>query len=252
MKNITDDDLTLLYYGEHDDPALAARVAGSPELSARFEILSAELGRFDEFIPPQRGSDYGSDVWRRISPRLAAGPAKTAKPWAAWWSALGQPRFSLAGALSLALAAALAFLLGRQGSEQIDSAPAIVATAPAMAQPGLDAGRLLTSTVSGHLEQLNLVFTEFANTAEISVADAGQITDMLVANRLYRQAAISRGDHQLAAFLSGLEPVLIELAYEAYKGSPVTRVRMQEEIRDKLLFRIRVMNQQLENPDIST
>jgi len=252
MKNITDEDLILLYYGEHDDPALAATVARSPGLTARFEALSAELSRIDDFVPPGRDDDYGSDVWRRISPQLTAGPDRLPKPWTARWAALRQPRFSLAGALSLVLVAALAFMLGRQGSEQVDSAPAVVATAPAMVQPGLDAGRLLTSTVSGHLDQLNLVFTEFANSAEISDANAEQIMDMLVANRLYRQAAISRGDHQLAAFLSGLEPVLIELAHEAYKGSPVTRARMQEEIRDKLLFRIRVMNMQLESPDIST
>jgi hypothetical protein len=252
MKNITDDDLTLLYYGEHDDPALAATVARSPGLTARFEALSAELSRIDEFVPPRRDDDYGSEVWRRISPQLAAGPDRPPKRWTARWAVLGQPRFSLAGALSLVLVAALAFMLGRQGGSPVDSNPAAVASAPASVRAGLDAGRLLTSTVSGHLEQLNLVFTEFANSAEISDANAGEIMDMLVANRLYRQAAIARDDHQLAAFLSGLEPVLIELAHEAYKGSPATRARMQEEIRDKLLFRIRVMNMQLENPDIST
>ncbi len=252
MKNITDDDLVLLYYGEHDDPALATTVARSPGLSARFEAMSAELSRIDDLVPPGRADDYGSDVWRRISPQLATGPDRPRKPWTSRWAALGQPQFSLAGALSLVLVAALAFMVGRQGGAPVDSNPPSVATDPASFQAGLDAGRLLTSTVSGHLDQLNLVFTEFANTAEISDADAGQIMDMLVANRLYRQAAIARGDQQLAAFLSGLEPVLIELAHEAYKGSPVTRARMQEEIRDKLLFRIRVMNMQLENPDIST
>jgi hypothetical protein len=252
MKNITDDDLVLLYYGEHDDPALAATVARSPGLSARFEAISAELSRIDDFVPPGRDDDYGSDVWRRISPQLAAGPDRPPRPWTARWAALGQPRFSLAGALSLVLVAALAFLAGRQGGAPVDSNPPTVATAPASFQAELDAGRLLTSTVSGHLDQLNLVFTEFANNAGISDANTGHIMDMLVDNRLYRQAAIARGDHQLAAFLSGLEPVLIELAHEAYKGSPATRARMQEEIRDKLLFRIRFMNMQLENPDIST
>ena len=34
MKTITNDDLVLLYYGENDDPGLAAKVAASPELSA--------------------------------------------------------------------------------------------------------------------------------------------------------------------------------------------------------------------------
>jgi len=39
MKLISDDDLTLLYYGEHDDPEFAAKVARSKELSARFDAL---------------------------------------------------------------------------------------------------------------------------------------------------------------------------------------------------------------------
>jgi len=252
MKNITDNDLTLLYYGEHDDPALAATVAGSAELSARFESLTAELSRIDSLIPPARDDDFGSEVWRQISPRLGPAPTRQESPVRSWLAALRQPRLSLAGAFSLILVAALAFTLGRQGSEPLDHSPVIPDQAPAIAMEGLSAGRLLTSSVSGHLDQLNLIFTEFAYSAQANAADAGQITDLLVANRLYRQAAINRGDHQLASFLSGLEPVLIEMAHEAHIGSGVTRTRMQQEIKDKLLFRIRVMNRQLDNTNIST
>jgi len=252
MKNITDEDLILLYYGEHNDSALAVTVAGSAELTARFEAMSAELGRVDDFTPPERSDDYGSDVWRRISPQLTARPAKPASAWNAWLSDLRQPRFSWAGAVSLVLVASLAFILGRQGSEPGDLTPAIMENAPATALAGLNTERLLTSSVSGHLEQLNLAFTEFANSTETPSSEVGKVMDLLVANRLYRQAAVSRGDNQLASFLSGLEPVLIELAHEAYMNSPATRTRMQQEIRDNHLFRIRVMNKQLENPNIST
>jgi hypothetical protein len=90
------------------------------------------------------------------------------------------------------------------------------------------------------------------NLPETSAADTGRATDLLVANRLYRQAAVSRGNQQLAAFLSELEPLLIELAYEAHKTSPATRDRMQKEVRNKLLFRVRIMNRQLNNSIIST
>lgn len=253
MKHITDDDLVLLYYGEHEDPNLATAVAGSPELSARFEALGEALGRIDVLAPPEREDDYGSDVWRRISPQLAAEAAKPASKWSVWLTAARQPRFSWAGALSLALVATLAFMLGRQESQPDTTAPALVEITPATELPGLDAGRLLTNSVSGHLDQLNLVFTEFANNSEMPVsnANADRITDMLVANRLYRQAAESRGDHQLAAFLSELEPILIEMAHEAHTESPTAHARMQEEIRNILLFRIRVMSQQLNNSNLS-
>jgi hypothetical protein len=74
---------------------------------------------------------------------------------------------------------------------------------------------------------------------------------MLLANRLYRQAAAARGDTKLAAFLADLEPLLIEMAYEAQSGSPQSRERMQKEIREGLLFRLRVMESQLNKSEIS-
>ena len=252
MKKISDDDLMLLYYGEQNDPALAASVAASPELTARFDALSAELNRVDDFVPPQRDDDYGADVWKRISPRLETERKNSVELWKSFWSVLGQPRFSLAGALSLAMVASLAFMLGRQ-SDQPGNLPSPGPEAlPAIAMTEFNTGRLLTTSVSSHLEQLNLALTQFVNLPETTVADAGRATDMLVANRLYRQAAISQGNHQLAAFLSELEPFLIELAYESHKTSPATRDRMQQEVRNNLLFRVRIMNKQLNESNIST
>ena len=87
---------------------------------------------------------------------------------------------------------------------------------------------------------------------ESSASEADRATDMLVANRLYRKAAQARGDHVLAAFLGELEPMLIELAYEAHKDSPATRGRMQQEVKDNLLFKVRLISQQLNNSTIST
>jgi hypothetical protein len=101
------------------------------------------------------------------------------------------------------------------------------------------------------LEQVNVVLTQFANSSETSANEARYATDMLVANRLYRQAAMRQGNKQLAEFLAGLEPLLIEMAYEAQSGSAATRERMQQEVRNGLLFRIRVMNKQLKKSEIS-
>jgi hypothetical protein len=249
MRKITDDDLTLLYYGEHDDPTLAARVAASEELSARFEALGEELARMEALAPPERGDDYGAEVWRRISPRLGGEPRPAG--FSSWWASPRAPRFSLAGALTLAVVFAVAFFLGREGA-QYDSPPAETGTAATMALGELDPGQLLTASVSGHLEQLNVTFTQFANASEMSNGMAEHATDLLVANRLFRQAAQARGDRKMAGFLGDLEPLLIEMAHEAYKNSPATQDRMQQEVRDTLLFRIRVLNQQLKDSQIST
>jgi hypothetical protein len=256
MKHISDDDLVLLYYGEHDDPGLAAEVAKSPELSERFEALCAELKLADAYQPPARPDDYGADVWQRIAPRLAAArpgsPGRIGNRLRAWWSAFGQPRFSFAGMLAVALVAVVAFMLGRNGTH----GPAPVAPGP-LSEPaallaGIDPGRLLSSSVSGHLEQVDLVLTEFANSAEAAGNQAAWATDLLIANRLYRRAAAARDEDRLADFLGQLEPLLIELAHEAHAASPTSRERMQGEIRDGLLFRVRVMSEQLKKPEIST
>ena len=251
MKSITDDDLTLLYYGEPEDPALASAVAASPELSARYEALSAELDRFAELAPPPRGDDYGEKMWRKISPRLESAPEQGAGSWADFLSVLRRPRLSLAGALSLTLVAFLAFWLGREGNRAGVAIPPEDMHAVAAAT-AVDAGRLLSSSVSDHLEQVNLMLTEFVNTPQDNGADGARATDMLVANRLYRQTAAARGDRQLAAFLDEIEPLLIELAYEAHRDSPTAKARMQREIRDGLLFRVRIMNRQLDDSSLST
>lgn len=251
MKHITDDDLTLLFYGEHDDPALAGTVAESDELSARFDALSAELKLADNFVPPDRGEAYGADVWQKISPQLNSGSAKSTGGIKSWLQAILQPRFSLAGALSFVLVAVLAFTLGRNGGQNPITDPVNPMDTPTIALTGLDTNRLLSHSVSSHLEQVNVVLTQFANSSESSANEAGYATDMLVANRLYRRAAASQGKHQLAAFLAELEPLLIEMAYEAQSGSAATRDRMQQEVKNGLLFRIRVINKQLKKSEIS-
>ena len=251
MNKITDDDLILLFYGEHENPVLAAIVAESEELSARFDALCAELKMADHFVPPARGEEYGAEIWQQISPRLVDGHSRPDPRWKTWLASIAQPRFSLAGALSFALVAMLAFTLGRNGGQELtnDSPGSLNGTAMTMA--GIDSKRLLTHSVSTHLEQVNLVLTQFVNSAESGSKEAEYATDMLVANRLYRQAASAQGNHKLATFLADLEPLLIELAYEAQSGSNATRERMQKEVRDGLLFRVRVMNNQLDKPEIS-
>lgn len=251
MRNITDDDLTLLFYGEHADPDLAAKVAESTELSARFDALCAEMRLADNFVPPHRGDDYGADVWQQISPQLGGDRPESVSRVKALLSSISRPRFSLAGALSMAVVAVLAFTLGREGVQNPVTDPLNPLDGPAIALADIDANRLLTHSVSGHLEQVDLVLTQFVNSSESSAAEAEYATDMLVANRLYRRAAVSQGKHKLASFLASLEPLLIELAYEAQAGSQLTRERMQQEVKGGLLFRVRVVNEQLKKPQIS-
>jgi hypothetical protein len=250
MKHITDDDLTLLFYGEHDDPKLATTVAESEQLSARFDALGAELRMVDNFVPPDRGADYGSDVWQRVSPRLDGTADSGTRP-KSWLASVFQPRFSMAGALSMVLVAVLAFMVGQNGGQAPTTESVTAPQVASVALAGIDPKRLLANSVSGHLEQMNIVLTQFVNSSETSAAEVEYATDMLVANRLYRHTATSQGKHQLAAFLASLEPLLIEMAYSAQTGTPTSRERMQREVNNGLLFRVRVMNKQLMKPEIT-
>ncbi|MGB5290495.1 MAG: hypothetical protein WBN41_03495, partial [Lysobacterales bacterium] len=126
MRQITDEDLTLLYYGEHDDPALAVKVAESEALSARYDALCDELKLADAYQPPQRGDDYGAEVWQRISSQLGEEDTKSTGRISGWLASLVQPRFSLAGALSVVLVAALAFTIGRNGGQEISNEPGVL------------------------------------------------------------------------------------------------------------------------------
>jgi hypothetical protein len=251
MNKITNDDLVLLYYGEHEDPTLAATVAKSAELSARFDALCAELKLVDAFVPPERSDDFGARTWQQIATRLADEPSPEPGRLAAWLQTLGQPRFSLAGVFSIAIAAGLAFWMGRSSGPETNGQPEInIGHAPALVA-SVDSSRLLKHSVSGHLGDVNLMLTRFANESEPAPDAAEWATDMLVSNRLYRRAAASAGDTQLANFLTELEPLLIELAYESYKNSSTTRDRLQQEVNDGMLFKVRVMNKQLEKQNDS-
>ena len=97
MKPISDDDLVLLYYGEHEDPGLAARVASDEELSRRFDAIGAELGQLDRYAPPPRDEDYGADIWQAISARLGESDARPTGLLESLRNVLARPRFNLAG-----------------------------------------------------------------------------------------------------------------------------------------------------------
>jgi hypothetical protein len=247
MKTISDDDLILLYYGEHDDSALARTVAADAELSRRFEALSQELGAVDSLVPPQLDSDFGAKVWQRLVPQLQdAVPSRSG-----WFSSWSQPRFSIAGVFSVAIIAGLAFVLGRGSYLQSESSSPVPNLASQL--PTIDSQRLLTSQVANHLGEVDVILTQYVNAPETNnnrQSDTAEwATDMLITNRLYRRAAESSGNQQLAAMLADLEPLLIELAHQSNQASPATRQRLHDEVNGNLLFRVRVMNNELNNTD---
>jgi hypothetical protein len=69
MSHLSEEQLVLHYYGEAEDPRTAEEHLGAcDDCRARFQALQATLK--DVSLPvPERGEEYGAQVWRRLRPR---------------------------------------------------------------------------------------------------------------------------------------------------------------------------------------
>jgi hypothetical protein len=237
MKTYTDDDLVLLFYGEHDDSvAIREALAADPELRARFEALESVLSAVDLPVP-ERPEGYGARVWARLHPRLEK---------RSFWSFLGtfllKPRLAWAAAALLLVVAG--FVAGRFWPQ--------TQVAQTLPEPARD--RILSGAVAGHLESSERLLVEVANA---SAGEAGEdldlsaerawAQDLLEANRLYRQSARHGGRKRLATLLDELEPFLLELAHATDESSPEEMQALRDRIEEQaLLFKVRILGERLE------
>jgi hypothetical protein len=229
MSHLTEDDLVLHYYGEHDDSAaVAAHLESCPSCRAAEEAVRADLTAID-FDTPARDADYGRRVWERLAPRLnesAAAPARIGRR-----SRVGRVVTYLAIAASLVLA----FLLGRHMPTHEDSAR-------------IAAGRerILETAVGAHLDRSQMLLVELAHAdSSEPAAFAARAADLVAANRLYRQTALRAGDAGVAHLLDELERVLVEVA-----NTPGLTADDIRELNDRiekrgLLFKVRVVGSRL-------
>jgi hypothetical protein len=105
MSHLSEEQLVLYYYGEAEELRGAEEhLSACDDCRARFQVLQSILG--DVSLPvPERGEEYGAQVWRRLRPRL-----EEPQGWS--WADFFRPRrVAWAGAMVTLLLAA--FLLGR-------------------------------------------------------------------------------------------------------------------------------------------
>lgn len=246
MKELEDDeDMILYHYGEVGDPeAIRRRIEASGELRARYETLRRVLEAVDGALPtPERGESYGAEVWARLEPRLAQErrpgrvlPFRLIPSGFRWQAA--------AWAAAAMVLLAVGFGLGRL------SGPA--------ALPPQARDRILLATVAAHLDRSERLLMEVANTSSNSPAnnpadavdlsaESAWASDLLAANRLYRQSARLAGRPRLAGLLDEIEPFLLDLAHVP-AGPPAEAI---EELRDRiaaqsLLFKVRIASNRLD------
>jgi hypothetical protein len=247
----TEDDLILYYYGEHRRrrrDRVERHLAACKSCAAAYRAIGATLDLIAAPAAPERGEEYGLEVWQRIRHGL---PEQDTPWWRSWTGGLPWPRLAFAAGLAGLLLAA--FAAGRMWPS--GGHPAAVQSAE------FNAGsteRVRLAAIGDHLEQSERVLLDLLNAqgtpahpADVSDQQAWA-ADLITANRLYRDASEQAGDDPVAALLDELERHLLEIAHGPASLTPAQldgiRVRLDAAA---LLFKVRVLSEELRERELA-
>jgi hypothetical protein len=239
VRHLTEEEMVLHQLGEAEGaPAIEAHLEECAQCRAAVDALRRDLEAVPVPEPPERGADYGAEVWARLQPRLAGEPKVVAIDARRSWA----PR--VWAPLALAASLVLAFLLGRHWPHAAPP-PAAASVSPAARE------RILLVAVGDHLERSEMLLVELVNagvdgqSADIS-AEQHWAEELVGANRLYRQTVARTGETGVASVLDELERLLVEVAHRPSSLSPAERDEIRHRIESRgLLFRVRVIETQV-------
>jgi hypothetical protein len=252
MNHLTEEQLVLHYYGEEGDSLGAERhleeCQGCREI---FSSMQRVLNIVDALPVPDRGPEYGAEVWRRISPSV---PARRRlfglMPLGAWIARKNPPSFPWRWATTAVAMAGLlvaAFYAGRQypGSSRPLRAPVTTASNMQIGDP--QAGeRVLLVAVGNYLERSQMVLIELANASPKGKLDISfeqeRAADLVSESRLYRQTAEHTGNTTLAGTLDEVDRVLLDIAHGPSEVSSAELESLRQRLKaEGILFKIRVL-----------
>jgi hypothetical protein len=251
-RHYSEDDLTLYYYGEgRRRDAIEQHLSACAACAALYREISGTLRMIAPPEAPERGDQYGLEVWQRIRHKLPERP----EPW--WASFFHRDRLMLAGAAAMLVL--VAFVAGRIWPRQ-PAAPAATTELTAGGPSGGNAAaadarqRILLTSVAEHLDRSERVLTDIMN-----AADSGDISseqrwadDLLATSRLYRQDAEDAGEQSVAAVLDDLERSLLEIVNSPSKISAADLEQIRRRIdAAALLFKVRVMSEELRQRELT-
>jgi multidrug efflux pump subunit AcrA (membrane-fusion protein) len=228
MNHLTEGQLILHYYEEAEaGPEPELHLKECADCRAAYAALQRTLNAADAMAVPERGADYGAEVWRRIESRIGA---RRAWRWQ-WTRALAY------AALVLALVGA-GFLAGRLYPER--QKPPVVAEAPS-------ADGVLRVAVGQYLDRSQMVLSELANADPRGSLDITMEQEraqaLIEETRIYRQSARRNGEDAVAALLEEIERVLLEIARGPSTLAPEDVEALRERLdSEEILFKIRVVS----------
>jgi hypothetical protein len=244
--HFTEDDLTLYYYGEgrarHDIERHLESCAGC---AATYREIAGTLAMIAAPEVPERGDQYGLEVWQRIRHKL---PEQEPSAWAALAALFRPGRLAFAAAAAMLVLAA--FVAGRVWPRQTGGAPvALAPAAPIVASntAGADSRRILLTSVADHLDRTERVLTDIMNAPRGDIStEQGWADDLLTTSRLYRQDAVDAGEGSVANVLDEIERSLMEIVNSPSKISAADLEQIRRRIdAAALLFKVRVMSDEL-------
>src|SRR5262245_43662292 len=248
MGHYQEDDLILYYYGEgRKRPDIERHLDECGACAAAYREIAGPLSMIVEPPLPERGEQYGLEVWQRIRHKL---PEQEQPWWREWFRV---ERLTLAGAVAVLVLAA--FVAGR-----FRSTPAVVYAPGTSEQIAATSGggaaasetgqrqRILITSVADHLDRSERVLTDIMNTSagrDIS-AEQRWAEDLLMTSRLYRQDAVDAGEQSVASVLDDLERSLLEIVHSPSQISAADLEQIRRRIdAAALLFKVRVLGDEL-------
>jgi hypothetical protein len=252
-RHYSEDDLTLYYYGEgRRRDAIEQHLSGCAACAALYRDIAGTLRMIATPEAPDRGEQYGLEVWQRIRHKL---PERADRWWASFFN---RDRLMLAGAAALLVL--VAFVAGRVWPRQ-QPAPAATtgltaggaANASGDAAAGATRQRILLTSVAEHLDRSERVLTDIMNAPAAGDISSEQrwADDLLTTSRLYRQDAEDAGEQSVAAVLDDLERSLLEIVNSPAKISAADLEQIRRRIdAAALLFKVRVMSEELRQREL--
>jgi hypothetical protein len=238
--HVHDDDLVLHYYGEMtpgDDGRVESHLAACAECQANYTTLQRVMAFVDSAPAIEAPDGFERMAWARLEPALHS----PSRGWLAWF-VFSPARLAFAAGVVALIGAA--FMAGRLTK----TAP--VNTAAAQTAEKVRE-RILLVDLGEHLDRSQMVLVELvgaddsAATVDISM-EQSRAEQLVAANRLYRQTALSTGDASMASVLDDLERVLVDVAASPKTVSQEDLDSVRRRIESKeLLFKVRVISSQI-------
>ena len=239
--HLTDDDLVLHYYGEMER-ADEARAESHFEACQVCRENYARLQRVMAFVDSAPAVDapdgFERTAWARLEPALHSDRR-------GWWGSVLSPAY-LAFAAGIIVLVGAAFMAGRM----VPNA-ARAGAPPATRTAGQVRERILLVDLGEHLDRTQMVLVELVSAGDdrgnVDISSERARAEQLVAaNRLYRQTAVSTGDAAMASVLEDLERVLVDISASPSTVSQEELDSVRRRIESKeLLFKVRVVSSQV-------